>query len=135
MIRHEINLEFFTCGETYHLTPEIETTLFRIAQEGLTNIIKHSGASHASVSLCFSSDQIDMEIRDDGHGFNVGHILEPGAERAWGLVGIRERVTLAGGRLDVQSSVGKGTLIRVAVPHQQLGLETLEHQESTNGSH
>jgi signal transduction histidine kinase len=94
------------------LPAEAETTLYRVIQEALTNIVKHSGASRVSVLLQKQTGKVIAIVEDDGAGF------DPSSTRAdaVGLAGMRERVSLAGGRLQVESSPGAGTTLVAEVP-------------------
>jgi signal transduction histidine kinase len=94
------------------LAPEIESTAYRIVQEGLTNVAKHAGASAAQVRVMESSGRLEVTVRDDGRGF------EPSAPRTgFGLTGMRERVEMLGGRLVLESSpAGLGTLVQASLP-------------------
>lgn len=103
-------------GEPYSLSPEMETTLFRIAQESVGNIVKHAEATEAVIDLRYDSGLVTLCIVDNGHGFNPVEVLKPGAGLAWGLIGIQERVTLAGGTVDITSDPVHGTRIEVQVP-------------------
>jgi two-component system sensor histidine kinase UhpB len=99
------------------LTPELTTTLFRIAQEGINNIVRHSQAQTASVILRQESKEIYLRIEDDGQGFNYnpdsGYNLN---SQRWGLLGIRERVELVGGEVGIYSQPGSGTLLEIWIP-------------------
>lgn len=92
----------------------VETALFRIVQEGLTNILRHANASSVVLRLYQLRDLVTLEISDDGVGFDPLRLdtLETG-EGGLGLRGIRERVAILGGTLDLESAVGEGTTIRV----------------------
>jgi PAS domain S-box-containing protein len=90
--------------------PELETTVYRIVQEALTNACKHSGGSFAAVSVRGTTGAIAIDVRDDGNGFDPA-----AAGGGFGLIGMRERCALAGGRLDVSSSAA-GTTISVVLP-------------------
>lgn len=114
--RSDVNFSFHTSGEICRLQPEAETTLFRIAQEGLGNVVKHARATHAELLLAYQKSCVCLRISDDGHGFDKAAVLEPGAGRAWGLIGIQERATLAGGKLEIATGPGMGTRIAVCVP-------------------
>jgi signal transduction histidine kinase len=96
------------------LAPEIETALYRILQEALTNVLKHASASRVSVQLHRRGDAATLVVHDDGRGF------DPGNPRAGslGLVGMRERVALLGGRLTIESSEDAGTMVKAEVPLQ-----------------
>jgi signal transduction histidine kinase len=90
----------------------LEGTVFRIVQESLNNIKRHSGASEAEVRLEQDGDMIRLEIRDWGHGFDLNQVP---ADR-FGLQGIRKRAALFGGRGEIQSTPGQGTRIIVELP-------------------
>ena len=94
------------------LPGEIETALYRIVQEALTNVIKHADAKTVSVTLTRQADRVAVVIEDDGRGFDPG--VQPG--EGLGIVGMRERIALVGGRLSVESGAGRGTTIAVEVP-------------------
>jgi signal transduction histidine kinase len=94
------------------LPPEAETTLYRVIQEALTNIVKHSAASRVSILLQRQSGKVIAMVEDDGAGFDPRSTRDD----AVGLAGMRERVSLAGGRLQVESSPGSGTTLVAEVP-------------------
>jgi signal transduction histidine kinase len=93
------------------LPEEIETALYRIVQEALTNVIKHAHAERVSIALRKSDGLVTARIEDDGRGF-----MESKDGEGLGLIGIRERVELVSGRLEIESSEGRGTTIVVEVP-------------------
>lgn len=90
---------------------DAETTLYRIAQEALNNVAKHSRAKNVDVMLERRSDRVTLIVEDDGVGFDAGH--ENGAGEGFGLAGMQERATLVGATLQIESAVGKGTTILV----------------------
>ena len=94
------------------LPPVVETALYRIIQEALTNIVKHAGASRVSILLTQRDGTAVAVLEDDGAGFDTGAIRGDGL----GLVGMRERVGLLGGRLRIESTPGSGTTVRAEVP-------------------
>jgi PAS domain S-box-containing protein len=99
------------------LAPETQLVLFRIAQEALNNVQRHSGASEASVSLECQDDELVIAISDNGNGFELPQQLSDFAGQGkLGLAGMAERVTLIGGELQVGSQIGKGTRIVVRAP-------------------
>jgi two-component system CheB/CheR fusion protein len=98
------------------LRPEIETSLYRIAQEALNNIFKHAKAARADVLLECRDGQVVLIIEDDGVGFDPGATLRPDDDRGLGVIGMHERAALAGGTLDIESETGQGTTIFVRVP-------------------
>jgi signal transduction histidine kinase len=94
------------------LPSEVETTLYRIVQEALTNIVKHAHAGKASVLLVRRDGSVTAVVEDDGQGFPVDDVREDAA----GLIGMRERLALHDGRLTVESSPESGTTLAVEVP-------------------
>ncbi len=118
--RSTTHIDFETRGEAFRLPPETETTLFRIAQESLGNVIKHANARNAHCLLSFEPGSVQLVIRDDGSGFESSEVFKPGAGRAWGLIGIQERAGLTGGELQIDSSPGQGTTISVRIATAQV---------------
>ena len=102
-------------GEAKRLQPELETALFRIAQEALTNAVRHADASLVEVVLSFERDLLSLEVRDDGVGFDA-EATNDVAPSSLGLIGMRERAQLVGGVLVVRSRPGEGTQLSVTVP-------------------
>jgi signal transduction histidine kinase len=127
-----IGVTMRTDPEEIRLPQSLEITLFRVAQEAISNIIKHSGASSVSISLTRSEKQVSLLIEDNGRGFDAS--LE-GAGKVngggFGLQSIRERVSIVGGELTVRSAPGQGTLLEVSVPLTQGGGFGAEDQGST----
>lgn len=103
--------------ETRRLSSEVETALFRIGQEAITNIGKHAQAHHVTIRLRVDEQQVCMEIQDDGIGFRPDKALaEHNSRRGWGLLGMQERASLLGGELSVESEPGRGACLRVILP-------------------
>jgi signal transduction histidine kinase len=99
------------------LRPELEITLYRIITEALTNVARHAVASHIRVHLRVDKRQVLAEVEDDGVGFDVADLFSSSAKRqSLGLVSMRERAELLGGRLEVISQPGNGTTVRVQCP-------------------
>jgi signal transduction histidine kinase len=96
------------------LPSELETVIFRITQEALTNIARHSGAKHAAISITHDAEFLHVEISDQGCGFEPAPVLA--RSDAIGLAGVRERVNLAGGRLELVSQPGHGTRLNFTFP-------------------
>jgi signal transduction histidine kinase len=97
--------------------PTVETTCFRVVQEALTNIARHARARQVWVELQGRGAELHLLIRDDGVGFDVRAAQERAAQGAsFGLLGMRERVELAGGRLEMTSAPGRGAEIHVRFP-------------------
>ncbi len=95
------------------LAPELETVLYRVAQESLTNVSKHANASKVNISLAAVDGHVRLLIRDDGVGFNPLEATALEAQGHFGLTNMRERVEMVGGTLLVDSSPGRGTTIAV----------------------
>ena len=97
-------------------SPELEATLYRVVQEALTNVTKHAEARNARVSLVEDERSVTLTVQDDGRG------IEPrGARKGFGLIGMRERVTLAGGDLEVGDAPDGGTRVRASLPIVRVG--------------
>jgi signal transduction histidine kinase len=94
------------------LPDEIESALYRIVQEALTNVIKHAQATTVSVVLTKKGNGVVAVIEDDGRGFDPSQAVDG----ALGLVGMRERIALLGGRVTIESSEAGGTTVAVEVP-------------------
>jgi signal transduction histidine kinase len=115
--RKRFNLKVaFTCtGERRRLPGEIELAVFRIAQESLTNIVRHSKVNLAKVELTFAPETISVCIADEGVGFTPGEA--PQSERQhWGIMGMAERATQLEGTLDIESTPGTGTRVLAQLP-------------------
>jgi signal transduction histidine kinase len=106
---------------TRRLPDHMETALFRIAQEAMTNVAKHARARHATIALHVDDATATVSVTDDGRGFEVADALGRGGadEASVGLVGIQERVRLLNGQLEITSTPGGGTTIRVTAPIEE----------------
>jgi signal transduction histidine kinase len=115
--RVRISAELHTAGLLdERLASEAETTLYRIAQEALTNVAKHSRATNVDVILERRPDHVLLVVEDDGVGFEPS---DGSAEtRGFGLIGMQERAALVGATLEIESAAGKGTtiLVRMTAP-------------------
>lgn len=104
-------------GSVHRFPSETELVLFRVAQEALRNVCKHSGASRAWVTMEFGENKVTMTIKDNGKGFElperVGDLAKSGK---LGLAGMQERIQLIDGKLTLHSNPGEGTAVTVAVP-------------------
>jgi signal transduction histidine kinase len=92
--------------EKQRFAPEVETAAYRVVQEALTNVARHSNAPEATVRVWTQQDILSIEVVDAGRGFDVESVL--GRETS-GLTGMCERATLAGGELKIESGLGEGT--------------------------
>ena len=112
-----IEIDFDIVGAEQRLNSEMELGLFRIAQEALNNIVKHSRAKQASVVVAFNGEKMKLTIADAGKGFtgyeNIGNFASGGK---LGLIGMQERVDLLKGSLSIRSKVNSGTTVEVEIP-------------------
>jgi signal transduction histidine kinase len=105
----EVDLSFHL---TRPLPQELETVVYRVVQEALTNVARHSGSPRASVGVVEVLGEVRVFVEDEGRGFDP-EAVDPGRQ---GLLGMRERVELLGGRLSVESAPGQGTRVQVRLP-------------------
>ncbi|HEY0017802.1 MAG TPA: ATP-binding protein [Longimicrobium sp.] len=96
------------------LPPEASLAVYRIVQEALSNVVRHSGATRAAVRVVREPDRLVVTVEDDGHGFNVPEVRATGG--GLGLFGMGERAAYLGGRVEVQSAPGTGTRVRAEIP-------------------
>ena len=103
------------------LSREAESTLYRVAVEALNNVKKHAAAHEVRLALLKTEDTLEIDVADDGHGFETEQWGEAGVRPGhFGLLGMRERVAFLGGLCKVQSKPGEGTTIRIVVPRDRL---------------
>jgi signal transduction histidine kinase len=115
--RTGIQAQLIVQGKATRLKPEVETTIFRIVQESLTNVARHAAARSVLVQVVFGDEGVQISTHDDGRGFDVARALAGEDGRAaWGLLGIQERASLVGGVAELLSAPGQGTTVRVAIP-------------------
>lgn len=108
---NKIKIEFVSFGVPSDLNNKIQTYIYRIAQEGLSNIIKHSNSKEANVQLLGNSDQVNLIIQDDGSGFSVKETIKGN-----GLNNMKERAAILNGTVDILSNPGEGTTIAIKIP-------------------
>ena len=96
--------------------PDVESAGYRLVQEGLTNVVKHAGARRVALRVADAGGAVEMTLSDDGNGFDP-----EAATHGFGLVGMRERIALVHGTLDVRSAPGGGTTIRARIPSGRPG--------------
>jgi two-component system sensor histidine kinase UhpB len=112
-----IEVEFNATGFKERIPAEMETALYRIVQEGLTNTAKHANAHKVTIILKEDKNRVYARIADDGKGFDYEALLKtPGQERGLGLAGMHERAVLLDGTLAIHTLSGKGTTIEVSIP-------------------
>jgi len=109
-----LTVEFQRTGNERRLSREVELSLYRIAQEALNNVVKHSRATHADLSIRYSGSEVTLVIKDNGNGFVApASPTEFATNGHFGLLGIHERVDLIGARLGIESTQGQGTKIEI----------------------
>ena len=113
--REGVKVEFGATGLAERLDPEVELSIYRIVQECLTNVAKHARAGTVRIFLEQRAGTLTAQVADDGRGFDL-QAAQTVHGRRLGLVGMRERVTLLGGTLKIQTSPGSGTEVVVTVP-------------------
>jgi signal transduction histidine kinase len=115
-VKLDVHVEIF--GEERVVASPVKIALFRIAQEALTNVLKHAQAKTARVTLTYGEKSVQVRVTDDGKGFDMD--AAGSAKRvSWGLKGMEERTSLLGGRFEVQSQQGQGTTVEVSIPYLQ----------------
>lgn len=105
----------FDSQDPGRLSPDTGIAVYRIAQESLTNVLRHGETKEAWVRLWIQDGRLHLSVEDKGHGFDLDAL---GAKRSIGLVAMKERANLAGGDCSVESKLGKGTTVKVDVPLQ-----------------
>jgi signal transduction histidine kinase len=111
---NQLIVDFQKTGQERRLSREVELSLYRIAQEALNNVVKHSKATHADLKIAFDASEVNMEVIDNGIGFIVPKSpTELAPSGHFGLLGVHERADLIGARLEIESALGKGTKLKV----------------------
>ena len=112
-----IKVHIETHGEPMRLSPPMEIATYRIVQETINNVRRHSSATKVDMHLHFQRDQLRIQIDDNGVGFNVPRTLESAvAVGHMGLLGMRQRVESLGGELQIESQEGMGTRLTLQLP-------------------
>ncbi len=115
--RSQMQIDFNITGTRRRLRTQLETILYRLAQEALHNAARHARAPRVEIELGFTDRAVTLEIRDNGVGFAPQEIIKTqGPRRAWGLLGMQERVSLAGGTLEIHSAPHQGTRLVARIP-------------------
>jgi signal transduction histidine kinase len=116
-LSHNVAIDFSSTGlEGARLNRKIETAVYRIVQESLTNCVKHAQAAHIEVALAREPGLLTAVVADNGRGFPVAEALRPGRTTGLGLSGMKERALLVQGSLDIRSHSNVGTTITLQVP-------------------
>lgn len=112
-----VRIHFEERGQTHRLAPEVETAIFRVMQEAVANISRHSAARNVSITCEMNDDQVCVCVEDDGIGFDPVELgITPDHPRGLGLLGMQERLELLGGDLEIRSAPGSGTYLHIRVP-------------------
>jgi len=115
----EVDVGVEVTGEERRLDPEVELAAFRIAQEAVTNALKHAAAGRVAIAVAFADGIVSIEIRDDGAGFDPAQPAVADRRSGHGLHGMRERAALAGGVVEVRSTPGRGSCILARLPARE----------------
>ncbi|PGT81094.1 sensor histidine kinase [Bacillus sp. AFS040349] len=112
-------IHFQSIGEIdgHRLPPRFEVALFRLAQEAVTNALKHADGNEIAVKVEVTCESITMIVKDDGKGFNIKEAKGNKDKKSFGLIGMKERVDLLGGKMTIDSKIGLGTFIMFQVPY------------------
>jgi len=113
--QYNLPVEFLSFGTERRLDNSIEVSLFRIIQEALSNIRKHARARQALVKMEFLTKKINIQIKDNGQGFDL-KIINNSERKGYGLISMRERVQLLAGEMVISTAPGQGTSISISVP-------------------
>ncbi len=116
--RKGLDIHFSAPEEIEALDNMRRTALYRVVQEALTNVARHAEAQLATVKIEKTHAQINLEIHDDGKSFQIDSLLQPTSHQHLGLLGMRERVEMVGGKFSIESEAGKGTTVRAEIPFQ-----------------
>ncbi|WP_150270534.1 sensor histidine kinase [Paenibacillus tepidiphilus] len=112
----KIRTSFETRGKEHRLTSAMEAAVYRLVQEALSNAAKHAYPSYVLVEITYQAQLIKIVVKDNGVGFNIKKISEQTNRESFGLVGMRERVELLEGRMEIQSAENQGTTIIIHIP-------------------
>jgi signal transduction histidine kinase len=112
--RYNIKTEFLSQVHQLHISPVVATGLFRIYQESLTNVARHSSADKVVISLGVVNNEIILTIADNGKGFDISQANK----KTLGLLGMKERATMLGGKLEIASQAGKGTTVTISIKQE-----------------
>jgi len=126
---YNIEVDFDYVGDKVRLEPDIEINLYRICQEALTNVAKHTTANLVKLYIHVSDEEIVLKIKDDGLGFKVKHYLKSHKHKGMGLFSMQERAELLGGIFKINSKTGKGTKIEVRIPRNFHSNVTVPHMD------
>lgn len=113
----KIRTTFEMFGKEIRLPSAMEAAMYRLVQEAFTNALKHSQASYVLLEITYQQKMIKLTVQDNGNGFHVEQQMKQAKDGShFGLIGMRERVELLEGRMDIQSTVGQGTKVTIVIP-------------------
>jgi PAS domain S-box-containing protein len=115
-----VDVQFKHSGLNARLPPDVETAVFRICQEALTNVIRHAGVTQARVAVWVTEDSVVLRVEDQGRGFDTAATGKSG--RGAGLLGMQERAALLGGTLTIDTALGAGSTITAELPRLRLNM-------------
>ena len=115
---HRVHADVVVTGEPRPLHLEVEATVLRVAQEALSNVAKHARAERVGVTLSFDENEVILDVRDDGVGFDTDHPRQPAS---FGLRGMRQRTERLAGSLAIEAEAGAGTALSVRLPAVRRG--------------
>ncbi len=101
------------------LSGPLETAIYRVVQEALTNVTRHARARHVRIFLRRRGGELHCAVQDDGVGFDVSRVRAPGGRKGLGLIGIEERVAAFRGRVELHSMPGRGTVVQISLPAER----------------
>ncbi|OGO70262.1 MAG: hypothetical protein A2Z49_09060 [Chloroflexi bacterium RBG_19FT_COMBO_56_12] len=117
-----VHVIFKAPNTPFDLPPSVATTLFRISQEAMNNIVRHAQASTATIVLQLNSQQVQLRVEDNGCGFDQERVSQDAVHaNQLGLVGVRERAQLLGGKVTIESVPGKGSHLLAVIPLDNAG--------------
>jgi two-component system sensor histidine kinase DegS len=114
----KITFQSIGCLEDQRLSSRFEVALFRLAQEAITNALKHAKASEITVKVEAAETICTMVIKDNGEGFDLKEYNRNKDKKSFGLIGMKERIELLEGKITIDSKIGLGTFIMIQVPYQ-----------------
>lgn len=117
--RKGLRIRFSAFAGVEALENSRRTVLYRVAQESLTNVIRHAHARHATVRIRRLRDAVSLVVRDDGKSFPAERLLASNTSKRLGLLGMRERVEMVGGKFSIESTPGRGTSVRAELPFRE----------------
>ena len=133
--RYPFNIKVEITGSEQPIDEAVKIAIFRIIQESLNNIIKHSKANNVKIDLDFEEKQIRVLVFDDGEGFNLDKVkaVQSSSRPSLGLAGMQERAALLGGKVSIQSRPGNGTQVEALIPYHYRIEEQNDHTSITGG--